>query len=244
MERISRSGVVAALFVLVVAGVCVRLGFWQLDRLEQRRERNAALEQAVERPPIVLRGATLSQISRAPEAFLNRRVTVRGVYDVGQDIVLRGRSREGQPGVHLVTPLRLRDSDTAVLVNRGWAASPDAATVEPTLFAEPGPQQLVGLLQALPAGVNAGGTPAASAGRSGQSTYARLDLPTLQARLPYPVAPFYIQQLEPSAPSDHGPDRVPLPELDEGSHLSYAVQWFSFAAIALVGFAIVVLRRT
>lgn len=242
MERISRSGVVAALFVLVVAGVCVRLGFWQLDRLEQRRERNAALEQAVERPPIMLRGATLSQIARAPEAFLNRRVTVRGVYDVGQDIVLRGRSREGQPGVHLVTPLRLRDSDTAVLVNRGWAASPDAATVDPTPFAEPGPQQLVGLLQALPAGVNAG-TLAASAGRSEQANYARLDLPTLQARLPYPVAPFYIQHLDPSAPSDHGPDRVPLPQLDEGSHLSYAVQWFSFAAIALVGFAVVVLRR-
>jgi surfeit locus 1 family protein len=139
------------LFVaLALAGAVlfVRLGFWQLDRLGQRRARNAILATRIAAPPAAWSDTT---------AVRYRRVRIAGKPDYEREIVLVGRSRDGSPGVNLVTPLRLAGSDTAVLVNRGWVYSPDATRVDhgrwregDTLavegyveaFSEPGPGDL------------------------------------------------------------------------------------------------------
>jgi surfeit locus 1 family protein len=129
----------------------------------------------------------------------------------------------------------------AVLVNRGWAPSPDGATVDRAPFAEPGAHEVVGLLQEIPA-TDDRGQPAAAAGRD--TTFRRLDLAAVRSRAVYPVLPLYVQQFPDSAaPRERPPFRVPPPELSEGPHLGYAIQWFSFAAIAIVGFVVVALRR-
>ncbi|HEX8273498.1 MAG TPA: SURF1 family protein [Longimicrobiaceae bacterium] len=238
--RVTPRGLLAALLALVVAATCVRLGFWQLDRLEGRRARNAALRAAGALPPLVLDSATMAAVADSPAAYVNRRVRLRGAYDPAGEVVLRGRAREGRPGVHLVTPLRV-EGGAAVLVNRGWAPSPDGATVDRAPLAEPGPHEVVGLLQEIPVTEDRG-QPAAAPGRD--TTFRRLDLAAVRARAPYPVLPLYVQQLPDSAaPRDRPPFRVPPPELGEGNHLSYAIQWFSFAAIAVIGMLAVALRR-
>lgn len=214
--------------------VCVRLGFWQLDRLEQRRTYNAALRTATALPALELDSFTIQAIARNPGRFINRRVRARGSYAPSGEVVLRGRSQGGRPGVHLVTPLRLQASNTAVMVNRGWAPSPDALTVNLDSLREPGVQSVGGLLLAVPA---EGPGPQPAGG-----TWLRLHLPTLKERAGYPLLPLYIQQTSPSAGAA-ALQRVPAPELSEGSHLSYAIQWFSFAAIALIGFAVMLRRR-
>ncbi|CAN5361573.1 SURF1 family protein [soil metagenome] len=235
-------GVLAALLVLGVAVVCIRLGFWQLDRLEQRRARNAQAEQALVLPALDLDARLLQEIERDPLAYLNRRVRVEGVYDPAGELVLRGRSRGGSPGVHLVTPLRIAGSEAAVLVNRGWVASPDAATLDPSPFSEPGIQQVEGLLQIVPAPTE-GETPLMVRTSGGSVlTVRRLDLASLRARAAYPLLPVYVQQL-PDPALRQPPFRLPLPTLDEGSHLGYAVQWFGFAAIFVLGFLIVLLHQ-
>lgn len=238
--KLSVRGVLAAAFILGMCALCVRLGFWQLDRLEGRRARNAAVGAAGALPTLVLDSAALAAVAESPAAYVNRRVRVRGAYDPAGEVVLRGRAREGQPGVHLATPLRVEGGGGAVLVNRGWAPSPDGATVRRAPLAEPGAREVVGLLQEIPV-TEDGGQPASAGGRD--TTFRRLDLAAVRSRSPYAVLPLYVQQLPDAAPRDRPPFRVPPPELGEGPHLGYAIQWFSFAAIAVVGFLVVALRR-
>ena len=233
----------AVALVLAMCGVCVRLGFWQLDRLAQRRARNHAIEVAGRMPVLDWDSMTAEAIEREPRLFINRHLRAAGTYDPAGEIVLRGRANEGTPGVHLVTPLVAAGVPRALLVNRGWVPSPDAATVDARRFAEPGARSVEGVLLEIPRGTKHGGQPARSS--AGGATYFRLDLDVLRRTEPRPIARLYLQQLP--APGDSArarlPVRVPLPPAGNGPHLSYAVQWFSFAAIGVIGLLVVALRR-
>lgn len=233
-------GALAAIFVLLVAGVCVRLGFWQLERLEQRRARNSAVRLAAARPPLALDEATFAAVGTEPDAYLWRRVTVRGRYDIGKHVILRARGSGGQPGVHVVTPLLLAGG-RVVMVNRGWAPSPDAASVDRrALRADTGVVSVTGVFQPISSDPDGGMPASGSAGVD--TTWRRLDLAALRMRTDGSLLPLHVQQL-PGGASAAPPVPVPLPDLGEGNHLSYAVQWFSFAAIAVIGFLVVALRR-
>jgi surfeit locus 1 family protein len=156
-------------------------------------------------------------------------------------VVLRGRAHGGNPGVHLATPLRVPAGGTVVMVNRGWAPSPDGARVDAARYAEPGAVVVEGVLQAVPRTADGGAPSTAGAGAEAVTTHRRLDLAALRRDRPE-LLPLYVQQL-PAADSARAPlKRVPPPPLTDGSHLGYAVQWFSFAAIAVVGLAILLLR--
>ena len=215
-----RRDVVAAVFALALAALCVRLGFWQLTRLEVRRARNAEILAARNQPALELRGRTVT----ADEAH-DRRIHARGLYDWTHERVWPGRTWEGAPGVALLTPLRLPDS-SVVFVDRGFVPSADARRVNHAAWREPDTADVVGLGVAAPrdrGDVN----PAA-----------------LADSLPYPVLPFVIQ-LVPTDSRVTGPTplrwRARAP--DNGSHLSYAIQWFSFAVIVLVGTGFLLRRQ-
>jgi surfeit locus 1 family protein len=231
--RLTRAGIVGTVLALVAAAVCARLGVWQLDRLAQRREQNAAIAERLARPPL-----TLHDLPPDTAGLLYRVVTLEGDYDVARSIVLRGRALHGAPGVHVLTPLRLAGG-TAVLVNRGWVPSPDAATVELATIPPPPPGALKGLALPYPP---RGDAVTEDAGF--RRIWTQLDLVTLRRQYPYALADFYVQALPPeSGEVAAGPRPLAPPELDDGPHLGYAVQWFAFATIALVGWTAVVLRR-
>ena len=212
--RLDRRDRVGLLVAFLVAAVCVRLGVWQLDRLHQRRERNATLLAARARPLLEVTGSVAADSAR------DRRLQARGVYDYGHERLWRARSFEGVPGVDLVTPLRLADG-SAVLVDRGWAPSPDAYHLDQAAYREADSAVVLGLGMLAPRGRG------------------DVDPAALKDSLPYPVLPFIVQQLPPSAdsyrPLPPGLIRWPSPELSDGPHLSYAIQWFSFALISVVG---------
>jgi surfeit locus 1 family protein len=219
-----------ALLLLLAVGFA-RLGIWQLSRLHQRRIANRITLAARSAPPVVLPGPAL----RRPDGLAEHRVIARGRYDHDHDIVLRGTALQGVPGVHLVTPLRMAGTDTALLVDRGFVPTPDAVTISPERLREPGEVVATGI--AAPVG-SGGGRPIVHAGRT---TWARLDLPALRQRLPYPVLAAYLKQTPgPGVPSF--PRRLDPVPIDEGPHLSYAVQWFLFAGLA-VAFAFLVVGR-
>jgi surfeit locus 1 family protein len=233
-------GVVAAVLVLMMAALCVRLGFWQLDRLGQRRTQNAAIRAAQAQRPLPLDAATFAAASADPQAFEWRPVEAAGTFHHAGDLLLRGRGREGRPGVHLVSPLVLADG-RVVMVNRGWVPAADAATADADAYRTTGPVRVAGVLRAMEASAD-GGLPAA--GRAdADSTWRRIDLAAARARSPGAVLPLYLQRIPAAADGAEPPLAEPLPELSEGNHLSYAVQWFSFAAIAVVGLVILVRRR-
>ena len=225
---LSSRSILAAGFVLVAA-VCARLGVWQVSRLKERRAANAVALAARAAAALRLNGQNLDS------SALNRRVSVRGRYDHTHDMILRGRGYGGSPGVEVVTPLRQLIGDTAILVNRGFVPSPDAVTADLGKLQETSVVQVEGIALALD---SAGGAPLK---RGGLTSWSRLDRQAIAKALPYPVAPLYIRQApDPALPSF--PRRLAPPSLDDGPHMSYAIQWFAFTIIALV-FAGVVLRK-
>lgn len=233
-------GVVAAVLVLMVAAGCVRLGLWQLDRRQERRARNDAVRAAQRQPPLALDARAFAAASADPAAYEWRPAVAEGTFHHAGDLLLRGRAREGRPGVHVVSPLVLADG-RVVMVDRGWVSAPDAASADADSFRTAGPVRVTGVLRPITADAD-GGLPAA--GRDGaDSTWRRIDLGAARARSPGAVLPLYLQRLPESADPAAPPLAEPLPELSEGNHLSYAVQWFSFALIAVVGFVIMVRRK-
>jgi surfeit locus 1 family protein len=239
LVKVTPRGLAAAVVVLLVAALCVRLGFWQLSRLEERRARNEAIRAAAELPPLRLDAAGFDSAAADPGAQVWRRAEAVGRFLPGGAQVLRGRSRAGHPGVWVAAPLRTAAG--TVMVLRGWAPSADGARVERDALAAPGGEvRVAGALLPLPERADRG-LPVPSAG--GDTTWRSLELAVAGERAPGPVLPLYLQLL-PDAGAAAGayPHPEPLPELSEGSHLGYALQWFSFALIALGGFAVVVLR--
>jgi surfeit locus 1 family protein len=222
--RPDRRDVVALVVAFLIAAGCVRLGIWQLDRLSQRRARNRAVLAARARPPLVVRGVP----PLSADSARDRRLLARGRYDYEQERFWRPRSYEGVPGVDLVTPLRLADG-AAVLVDRGWVPSPDAYHVDQGAYREGDSAQVIGL------------------GMLAPRSRGDVDPAALRDSVPYPLLPFVIQQLPPSTaldrPLPHGLVRWPLPEVSNGPHLSYAIQWFSFATIIVVGSLALVRKR-
>jgi surfeit locus 1 family protein len=197
---------------VVVAAVCVRLGLWQLDRLEQRQARNATIAAAFRAAPIS------AGIARRDSAARFRRVRVSGRWDYARETSIAGRTRNGSPGVHVITPVMVAD-ETAILINRGWVYSPDARTVDLSRWHEGERAEFMGYVDELPSSLRESGA---------GSLYV--------VALPDSGAP-------PSAAGDR-PARLQAPAFrDEGPHLNYAVQWFSFAAIALIGTPLVVRRQ-
>ncbi len=219
---------------LVMGVIFCRLGVWQLQRLGERRARNAQVMQRLALPAV-----PLAALPRDSAEAHYRRARVSGTYDFAHEVLFINRIRDGAPGVHLVTPV-IPDSrtlgDTAVLVDRGWVYSPDAATVDATKWREPTHVDGAGYIQEY---VRTGQFPAAMVGHPDRFRW--LDPAVLSLAVGHPVGPYYVVlDTEPDLAIRHLPQRIPTPPLDEGPHLSYAIQWFAFAAIAVVGAVIVV----
>lgn len=245
--ELTRRGVLGTLAVIVVAGACFRLGVWQLDRRAERMARNQAIAERMDLPVVALDEAPADTAGLA-----YRRARVAGAIDDDRAIVLAGRSLNGAPGVHLLSPVRVRAR--AILVNRGWLPSADAATVDLDTVRLHGRVRAEGLLVPFP-DVDVDTEPDRFRER-----WFRVDGDAIRAQYPYPVAPLYLIATDPVTPTDRGgadgsasgstpePTRaapVPLepPALDPGPHLSYAIQWFSFGTIFLVGWVVLLVRR-
>jgi surfeit locus 1 family protein len=217
---------------LALASVFIRLGVWQVSRLGERRDFNRLLSARLVAEPVDLYGVTPDT-----SAGHYRRVTVEGRFDFAHQIVYAGRSRQGSPGVYLITPLRLPGSDTVVMVNRGWVYSPDAGSVNESRWQEGDSAKITGYLE----------TFTATDPRTNPSRPRRLhalNRVRIEELAGAPIAPYLIVRTDtaaappPSAadaPVDSTPARLGMPILDEGSHQSYAFQWFAFATIAIVG---------
>jgi surfeit locus 1 family protein len=215
--RLERRDIRFATAALAVAIVCVGAGIWQLDRLGQRRARNAVVAARLARPPLPVERGT------SPDSVRQRRIVARGVYDFARERVRTFRSFDGTPGVALITPLRLADG-SAVFVDRGWVPSPDAYHVDQALYREADTATVEGLGLIPPRG-----------------RY-DVEIGALRDSVPYALLPFILQQTGTAAPRGL-PRRWPPPALDGGPHLSYAIQWFSFALIIVLGTG-ALLRKT
>ena len=214
------------LLSLVVAGGCVRLGIWQLDRLAERRARNRAVAARLAEPP-----TTLATLPGDTAARRYRRIALTGVPLYDRELRLVNRSRDGSPGVNIVTPVRVAGRDTLVLVNRGWVYSGNGTDVDLARWREGDTLAVTGYVE-LPS--RRPGPASVNAARA----YRWVNADTIARAVGAPVTPYYVVVEAPpgeTKPPLDRPVRIPAPALDEGSHQSYAIQWFSFALVAVVG---------
>jgi len=225
---------ITTLLVVAAVGVMARLGVWQLDRLAERRAFNARVQAQIDSPPLDLnRPFSASD----PYDMEYRQVVARGVYDHTQEIVLRNQVRENQPGYHVLTPLRLENSRSVVLVNRGFLDLEQGKPEQRAAFAVSGQVEVRGMLKR-PHVPRFFGVPDPTLipGQTRLDAWNAVNLERIEQQVDGLLLPVFI--LAAPDPVHPGPPyaQPEQPDLTEGSHMGYAVQWFSFAAILGLGY--------
>jgi cytochrome oxidase assembly protein ShyY1 len=224
---LSRRWVLFALAVAVLAYGCWWLGEWQFHRLEDRKESNAVTEHnLVADPQPVEDVLAVGEPVDSDEEWL--RVRARGEYDDSQTVIVRYQTRDGASGVDVVTPLRLQDSGRLLLVDRGWVATENRGDASPDVPAPPtGTVDVVGWVRADATGdstaVDHGSTRAISSATIG---------PTLDGDVLTGFVDLVSEQPEAAQPLT----LTETPDLGNGPHFFYGLQWWFFAALAVFGF--------
>ena len=218
--------------VLAVVAVLVALGQWQVGRLGEVRTINARLEARLLASPADLRD--LLAAGTPVDELEFRRVEVTGAFRPDEEVLQRNRvDGGGLTGLDVLTPLDLGDGRT-LLVRRGWVP-PELD--EPPVAAAPPPTGTVRVAGILEATVP---QPTFGARDPDEGVLARVfhpDTARLDRQMTGDLLPVVLRLAAP-VPGDDGLPRPPgAPTLDEGSHLSYAVQWHLFAALALAAYA-------
>ncbi len=221
--------------VLLVVPAFFLLARWQLHRLDERRAENYAVSSHADAAPVpvaevMTAGAAPDSVGPAQEW---REITATGRYETAGEQLVRRRPLDGANGFWVVTPLRLADG-SVLLVNRGWIAAGADATSSPEVPAAPsGEVTVTGRVR-----LSQSADPSAHDLPAGQVS----DLDVRAAAVEGPVFPAYLELVSSDPPESGDPAvrALPLPPLDDGPHLSYAVQWIAFAVIAVGGFVLLV----
>ncbi|HMK14466.1 MAG TPA: SURF1 family protein [Burkholderiales bacterium] len=218
-------GLVITVIALVLIALFVRLGLWQLDRAEQKERLKAAVESRAGLPVLELHSDT----DFLPELRF-RRILVKGRFEHDKQILLDNQIHDGRAGVHVLTPLRIDDSETRVLIDRGWIALGPSREHLPEPEVPEGEMEVHGVIDLpIPPRFILGDASHPSPGWGRLWPYVDLDYFSKYAK--YPVKPYLIRQ-DPGDP--YGYVRVlPTVETKSAMHLGYAIQWFGLAVIAL-----------
>ncbi len=220
-----RDGVILVLLV-AAAIVCVRLGFWQLTRLDQRVTRNQSIQAKLSEPPIPFQ-STASDYQT---------VFVEGRYLHEYEIVLRNRALNDVAGFHLVTPLQT-ETGAIILVDRGWIPYDEGSNLALDAYHQTGQVHIQGVLQPGEAeprwGFLADRVP--DPGEPPLRAWRVLNIEGIQSQIPLTLHNQFLALTSIQPISEPMPKPDFNPDLTNGPHLSYAIQWFSFAGISLIG---------
>ncbi len=215
------------LLVLVLVPSFVRLGVWQFDKYERRSAEADAIEANTQRDPVPV-DDLLTAGTSLPDSAEWTPVTAEGRYDTDEQLLVRYRSLEGQQGFHVLVPLVTADG-TALLVDRGFIPR-DLRAAVPTAPAPPsGEVTIIGRARQSESGRGTGEDE-----RTGTIRF--IDVDALAGELPYPVYGAWVELLAEDPAAADPPQQIPEPAPGTGPHLIYAVQWWLFAAVAPVGF--------
>lgn len=212
-----------ALFVVLLSAICVRLGLWQFDRLDHRLAQNKVISAHFKKDPVELpRGLKVDDSTEWT------RVTATGTYDADHQVTVKFTTRDGAPGVDVVTPLVMADG-TAVLVDRGWIETKNTVDNPDVPAPATGTVSVMGWLRQ-------------NNGAGGQATEAldgqirAISSIGMAKSVPYDLADGYLnlRKQDPAASKELALE--PTPELGQGPHFFYGLQWVFFALLATVGY--------
>ena len=211
----------------------VNLGFWQLNRLNQKRDFNSVLSAHSSTPVQSLDKAVPGKWDKTTSEWI--RVSVTGSYDSSKAVTIINRSQDGTAGYNSVVPFTSVNNRT-ILVNRGFVPLVMESPTAPT-----GEIEIVGYLRASQTRSALGPIDSKEVGNT---EFQRFDIPLISVHVGKTVEPMFIQLItESPASASQWPAKVALPPLDEGTHFSYAMQWFFFCLVALTAWIVVVRRK-
>jgi cytochrome oxidase assembly protein ShyY1 len=224
LRRLWLRWILLILFVAVLGTVMVNLGEWQIDRLHQRQARNATTV-ANERAPIRPYSQVFTKTITDADAW--QRVEAVGTLDAEHQFIVRYRSIGDQNGYQVVVPLQTATG--AVLIDRGFVPLPGGQPIPTAAPPVPSGQvRVVGYVQRSEQGRRGAIVPNGNQVRL-------INSGALQQSIPYPIADGYISTISMDPPQSGGFGPLDLPEISNGPHFWYAVQWFMFTGIALLG---------
>jgi cytochrome oxidase assembly protein ShyY1 len=224
---LSRRWLLFAVAVALLAYGAWWLGEWQFSRLEERQARNTVTERNLQAPPAPVQRVLAPERPVDPQDEW-RRVRAEGTYLPEESVVVRYQTRDGASGVDVVTPLRVDPGGTLLLVNRGWLRTGNAGDAAPELPAPPaGEVTVVGWVRGDAAGDSAAVTDGTTRAVSSREIGATLDDPVFGG-----FVDLVSEDPEPAEPLVHAEE----PDLSEGPHFFYGLQWWFFAALGVFGF--------
>jgi surfeit locus 1 family protein len=208
------------------------LGYWQLQRAEEKRLLQEEYDTRANGPAVQVE----RQVQRAEELRFYR-VVARGHYETDHQILIDNRVHQGRVGYHVITPLRLENSEVRLLVNRGWIAIGEGRDRLPAIDTPAGLQQITGVAT----------VPAekyftlAKPEPGWQRVWQNMEMMRYTAAVPFPVQPVVVL-LDPDISGGFTRD---WSRLDAGIsvHQGYAFQWFMLAAALASIYLFMSLRR-
>ncbi len=229
---------------LTVVALLLQPAFWELSqwqwrRLHQRETYNAVIikNQALEPAPLEEIISTGSQATTIDKTYEWRRIDVVGTWLTNKQVLVRKQTYESNLGFWVITPFE-STSGLTILVNRGWIAATDSALSTPSVQSPPnGLVEILGRTRIV--------TP--------RTKTRPADLPMKQVDGVHPdevlpstelVSNAYLE-LTASTPESRTSDLQPIlaPEVTEGPHRSYALQWIFFAIMTLIGWGVLVRKE-
>ena len=218
-----------SLVALALICLCLIAAQWQYHRGVDRHARNAVIQDRIAQSPIELKS-----VSGALADFEWQTVSVEGIFDNEKQILLRNRYNEGKYGYEVLTLFK-STANKSFWVDRGWVQAGATATTPPVVTEVPTSQvSITGRLRldsSLPRG-SFFALPGKGEGLVSE----------LNAQSQLNTEKFYIDLLSGSVPSLTPDVRAQLPELSDGPHMAYALQWFFFAGLVIYGR--ILIRRT
>ncbi|WP_437584861.1 SURF1 family cytochrome oxidase biogenesis protein [Paramicrobacterium sp. CJ85] len=224
------TGYLAVATVFAIA--CGFLSNWQVNRLHEKEHIQNLITSNWDADPLPL--AEVVPTAGAFEASREYQpVTMAGEYLADEQVLVRNRPRSGQPGFEVITPLKL-DSGLIFMVDRGWVPTGSAQDLPDHVPAPPeGEVSVTARLKP--------GEPELPGRSAGNGQIATVHLPDLASRVDGEsyTAAYGLLMSEHPAPAEARPLPALQPEINEGMHLSYAIQWVLFAvlAFAFLGYA-------
>jgi surfeit locus 1 family protein len=230
-----RPALVPSLAVAVLLPLFLYLGYWQLQRAEEKRELQSEYDARATGPTVKVE----ARVQR-PEELQFYRVIARGYYETGHQVLVDNRVHQGQAGYEVITPLRLPDSDVRLLVNRGWVPLGEDRGHPPAIDPPGGLQEIIGVAT-VPSEKNFMLAKPEPLDHGWQQVWQNMDMARYRAAVPFPVQPVVVL-LDPESPA--GGFTREWPRLNAGIavHKGYAFQWFMMAVGLVVIYLFMSLR--
>ncbi|MBA2574309.1 MAG: SURF1 family protein [Nocardioidaceae bacterium] len=211
--------------VLVVGGVCLQLGRWQLSRYDDRLSSNETVRANLVADPVPA-SEVLDESSGPTTAEQWRVVEATGTYDVDNQMFVLYRTRDRQPGVEVVVPL-VTESGTALIVDRGWIRALANGNEVPAAPIPPaGEVTVTGWVR-----IDAEGDSSKVTESTG--TMRAISSREIEESLPYDVYDGFIELTSEDPAVTPAPVQAAPPDIGSGPHFFYGLQWFFFALLAL-----------